>query len=1754
MNGFNSFRNLFLIAGTTITLFSQDGAGQTQMGPDITEADLEPRARFGDSVSLNETGNLMVVGAPEQYWVGDHGRVSIYEETGGIWRKVHSIRGKERGKLGQIVSMNASGNRIALKGEDHIWVYEKGDTGWRRIGQEIDNSTPWGTPIILSFAGSISLSPDGNRLAIGSHLADGNPAAPTRSGQVDVWEFSGDSWVRMGAPIVGEATGDYSGASVSLSQDGSRVAIGAPENRGDGAIGADKGHVRVYRWSGQAWTKLGNDIDGLNREDANGRSVSLNAAGNRVAVGGGGRIGLGPYGQVRIYELQGGSWRQLGNDLRPDVGQSGWGGLPLDNECVSLSADGQRVAIAAPTTTFPGGDGFGERYEAGEVRIFDWKRGAWIQSFALEGQARQDQFGTGLSLSRYGNRVAVGSPAELSSVPGRKKGLVQVYQLGVLPAQLGVLPDSSDVPTTGGNVTFDVTSNTSWNWSDNASWITSNELTSQSGNQTFSYSVAENTSTEIRTATITIRAGNLTRTHTVTQAGVAALSVSPATHSIGAGGGGLSFQIVCNTDWNWSDNADWLTAPRDAEQNGSGLFSFSVAANPSTEPRTATITINAGNLTRTHTVTQAGESASLTINSATSSIPAEGGNRSFIVSSNIDWSWSGNASWITSNELTSQSGNQTFSYLVAENTTADVRMATITIRAGNITRTHTVTQQGISPNEGNALGWSSSYPVVLSDGTDWTARSTAAWLTITGGESGTGSGVVTYAVSRNSMSRQRQAKIIITYEQESFLFIPGNFSWQEARDHAESRGGRLAVLNTQKKIDAANAYLDLIGQWPDLWIGLTDQDSEGNWKWVTGQPLSVSNWHSGEPNDFGDEDYGVIQKSSHPNRFSWNDASGGTGGYLLEISGSSTSYTVQRGDYSWNSAKTDAEARDGRLAVLNTQEKIQFANAYLDSTGQWPEIWIGLSDAENEGEWRWINGQLLGASAWNPGEPSGGTEDYALIHDSRHPNRFSWNDARDGERGYLLEIETIATQTIEHTVTQQAIASGADTDGDGLLDIHETDTGNFVSPSNTGTDPLNADTDGDGFNDKIEVTNGSNPLDSTSIPNFPPVFNNQAFTVAENSARGTEVGRFSATDPEGNVLTYTILPPDNQVFRIAGDLLFVGNPDALDYETKSTFELRARASDGEFSGDAIITISLIDVRTEDCDGDGLTQAEEEDLHNTDDCNPDSDADGFSDKEEVDAGADPNDPRDQPNLPPTFTGQSFTITENSATDTEIGRLSAIDPNEDSINYAILENTDRDGDGNPAFRIEGDQLLVNDSGDLISLETKISPIAAGGYHSLVLQDNGQAEAWGRTNYGQSTIPAGLGEVITLSAGVWHSMALRENGTVMAWGNNNHGQINVPSGLQEVISVAAGAQHSLALTSQGTLVAWGRNNNGQTRTPDGLEEVIGIAAGGYHNLALKKGGSVVAWGNNSNGQANVPSNLNGVIAIAAGGFHSLALREDGTVIAWGQNTYGQRNVPAALQSVNHPDFVRITDIAAGSYHNIALREDGTLVAWGRNNYQQGNVPEGLGSVIAVAAGLYHNIILQEDGTAVTWGNNDYGQTNTPQGIQIAKPDIKIQSNLQILIRASDGTLSDDATITINLARDPKKDSDGDGLIDVDETNTGIFVSENETGTDPNNPDTDGDGWNDGDEVRLGFSPVSAASSPRFAITFNVTMDPTGGPDRVSLSFPTKSGRSYRIEESVDMKTWRTRESGITGNGETIQRNFPTEGSRMLLRASEE
>ena len=244
---------------------------------------------------------------------------------------------------------------------------------------------------------------------------------------------------------------------------------------------------------------------------------------------------------------------------------------------------------------------------------------------------------------------------------------------------------------------------------------------------------------------------------------------------------------------------------------------------------------------------------------------------------------------------------------------------------------------------------------------------------------------------------------------------------------------------------------------------------------------------------------------------------------------------------------------------------------------------------------------------------------------------------------------------------------------------------------------------------------------------------------------------------------------------------------------------------------------------------------------------------------------------------------------------------------------------------------------------------SALAGGLHHSLALRSDGTVAAWGFNGNGQTTLPAGLSNVVALAAGSGHGLALRRDGTVAAWGDNVEGQTTLPAGLSNVVALAAGSGHSLALRRDGTVAAWGRNAEGQTTLPAGLSNVVALAGGNQHSLALRSDGTVAAWGFNGYGQTTLPAGLSNVVAVAAGGYHSLALRSDGTVAAWGFNANGETTLPAGLSNV--------VALAGGGFHSLALRRDGTVAAWGDNLFGQTNIPSGVTLPVAVSGSVDAN-----------------------------------------------------------------------------------------------------------------------------------------------------------------------------------------------------
>lgn len=87
------------------------------------------------------------------------------------------------------------------------------------------------------------------------------------------------------------------------------------------------------------------------------------------------------------------------------------------------------------------------------------------------------------------------------------------------------------------------------------------------------------------------------------------------------------------------------------------------------------------------------------------------------------------------------------------------------------------------------------------------------------------------------------------YNGHSYYRSTGTAFWLTAKANCEAMGGHLVTVTSA----AENSYI--FGLWPSGWIGLTDEITEGVWRWVTGETYSYSSWNSGEPNNAGNEDY-----------------------------------------------------------------------------------------------------------------------------------------------------------------------------------------------------------------------------------------------------------------------------------------------------------------------------------------------------------------------------------------------------------------------------------------------------------------------------------------------------------------------------------------------------------------------------------------------------------------------------------------------------------------------------------------------------------------------------------------------------------------------------------------------------------------------------------------------------------------------------------------------------------------------------------
>jgi hypothetical protein len=393
-----------------------------------------------------------------------------------------------------------------------------------------------------------------------------------------------------------------------------------------------------------------------------------------------------------------------------------------------------------------------------------------------------------------------------------------------------VTPAQQIVNSSGGNTTFEIKSNVTWNALSDQSWCIISNL-SGTGNSTLTVVCQKNINLTSRTSQIIISgSGVANQTIKVIQDGlIPALAITPTNYDVSKEGGSKVFTITSNIDWQVVSSQSWCTLNvSNGSSNGSVIATF----NPNTTIgiRSAIITLKGiGVSDVTVTINQEGIVPFLAISPSNFDVTKEGGSKIFSITSNIDWQVSTNQSWCSLNPNNGNS-NGTVIASIDPNTNVGYRTALITIKGVGVTaQTVTINQSGtepptlsITPSEQNVTNVAGSTTFTIISNVNWVATIDQLWCKITN-PTGTGNNTITITYEGNTTNSQRIATLTITgsgltaktvkITQQSAIPSNGLVAYYPFNGNAKDESGNGnngtvvgATLTTDRKGKANSAY------------------------------------------------------------------------------------------------------------------------------------------------------------------------------------------------------------------------------------------------------------------------------------------------------------------------------------------------------------------------------------------------------------------------------------------------------------------------------------------------------------------------------------------------------------------------------------------------------------------------------------------------------------------------------------------------------------------------------------------------------------------------------------------------------------------------------------------------------------------------------------------------------------------------------------------------------------------------------------
>jgi hypothetical protein len=216
----------------------------------------------------------------------------------------------------------------------------------------------------------------------------------------------------IGLDIIGSSSNiSQLGWAVDMNQDGNRLVVSAPLYINNIS---DEGLVQIYELIGGTWTQLGNDIYGLSTNERSGNAVAMNNDGTRIIIGSHrGSINSTHQGHSRIFEWNGTNWTQMGSTIFGDL-------QDYSGSSVSINGDGNIIVIGSPYNDDNGP-------QAGLVKTYEWSGSQWIQMGSdLLGDNESDGFGAAISINNQGDRLVVSSPSH--DTPENSAGQLKIFE------------------------------------------------------------------------------------------------------------------------------------------------------------------------------------------------------------------------------------------------------------------------------------------------------------------------------------------------------------------------------------------------------------------------------------------------------------------------------------------------------------------------------------------------------------------------------------------------------------------------------------------------------------------------------------------------------------------------------------------------------------------------------------------------------------------------------------------------------------------------------------------------------------------------------------------------------------------------------------------------------------------------------------------------------------------------------------------------------------------------------------------------------------------------------------------------------------------------------------------------------------------------------------------------------------------------------------------------------------------------------